>query len=185
VTTKEAAPGGLELLREFVNTRNVELETDTLDSTATLTRWLNDRNLLESDAKAASEADLRRARELREALRSLLLEHTGGAPNPSAYATLTATGARGRYALGFTADHAAELEPTAKGVDGALARLLGVVYEAQRNGSWERLKACRDATCEFAFYDKSKNRSATWCSMDVCGNRNKVRLFRTRARGEV
>jgi predicted RNA-binding Zn ribbon-like protein len=185
VTTKEAAPGGLEVIRQFVNTRNIELDTDALDSAATLTRWLGDHDLLEGDSRGASEADFRRARDLREALRTLLLENTGAPANPSAYEALSTAGSRGRYALGFGADRVAELQPTAKGVDGALARLVGFVYEAQRDGVWDRLKACRDATCEFAFYDKSKNRSATWCSMDVCGNRNKVRLFRTRACGEA
>jgi predicted RNA-binding Zn ribbon-like protein len=56
------------------------------------------------------------------------------------------------------------------------------VHEARGDGTWERLKACREPSCVWAFYDYSKNRSAAWCSMEVCGNRNKVRLFRTRSR---
>ena len=44
-----------------------------------------------------------------------------------------------------------------------------------RDGTFARLKACREHTCEWAFYDHSRNRSATWCSMEVCGNRAKAR----------
>ena len=43
-----------------------------------------------------------------------------------------------------------------------------------------RLSACRDEHCRVAFYDKSRNRSRAWCSMEVCGNREKARSFRAR-----
>jgi predicted RNA-binding Zn ribbon-like protein len=42
------------------------------------------------------------------------------------------------------------------------------------------MKACADDECEWAFYDSSKNRSRTWCSMEVCGNRAKTRAYRAR-----
>jgi len=35
---------------------------------------------------------------------------------------------------------------------------------------------------EQAFYDASRNCSAVWCDMRVCGNRAKVRGFRERTR---
>jgi predicted RNA-binding Zn ribbon-like protein len=47
-------------------------------------------------------------------------------------------------------------------------------------GTWSRLKACLADTCQWAFYDQSKNRSAHWCSMAVCGNRAKARAYRNR-----
>jgi predicted RNA-binding Zn ribbon-like protein len=42
------------------------------------------------------------------------------------------------------------------------------------------MKACRQ--CEYAFYDRSKNRSATWCAMSICGNRTKNRAYYRRRR---
>jgi len=36
--------------------------------------------------------------------------------------------------------------------------------------------------CQWAFYDRSKNRSGRWCSMRTCGNRTKTRAYRTRRR---
>ena len=44
---------------------------------------------------------------------------------------------------------------------------------------WERLKACPQ--CGWSFYDYSRNRSATWCSMSLCGNRLKTRAYRRRS----
>jgi predicted RNA-binding Zn ribbon-like protein len=69
------------------------------------------------------------------------------------------------------------------GIDGAIGRLLAIVERAQCDGTWERLKGCPDSDCQWAFYDWSKNRSATWCSMETCGNRNKARTYRERHRG--
>ena len=55
-------------------------------------------------------------------------------------------------------------------------------FEAIASGTWSRLKCCRNHACRWAFYDDSKNRSATWCSMQICGNRAKTRTYRTSKR---
>jgi predicted RNA-binding Zn ribbon-like protein len=72
--------------------------------------------------------------------------------------------------------------PDEADVPGALSRILAVVYTAMADESWHRLKACRLDDCQWAFYDQSKNRSRTWCSMKVCGNRAKARAYRERQR---
>ena len=77
--------------------------------------------------------------------------------------------ARARLRLRVGADASARLEAEGRGVDAALGRLLVIVYRAMENDSWRRLKACRSDTCQWAFYDHSKNRSGHWCSMEVCG----------------
>src|SRR5256885_5523159 len=46
---------------------------------------------------------------------------------------------------------------------------------AMTDGTWARLKACRNDQCQKAFYDTSKNRSGAWCSMAGCGSRLKDR----------
>jgi predicted RNA-binding Zn ribbon-like protein len=47
-----------------------------------------------------------------------------------------------------------------------------------------RVRQCADDECGWFFLDTSRNRTRRWCSMKVCGNRNKVRRFyeRTAAR---
>jgi predicted RNA-binding Zn ribbon-like protein len=62
--------------------------------------------------------------------------------------------------------------------------VLAAMVIAEREGSWHRLKICREDTCQWVFFDRSKNQSKTWCSMRVCGNRNKTRSYRSRQRSE-
>ena len=77
-----------------------------------------------------------------------------------------------------------DLVPDESGVTGALSRMLAVAYTAMADDTWQRLKACRYDSCHWAFYDHSKNRSRSWCSMKVCGNRAKARAYRERRRGD-
>jgi predicted RNA-binding Zn ribbon-like protein len=72
------------------------------------------------------------------------------------------------------------LEPPQRDADGALADLVGIVYTAMADGTWPRLKACRRDVCQWLFYDRSRNRSAVWCQMAVCGNRTKTKAYRAR-----
>jgi predicted RNA-binding Zn ribbon-like protein len=58
------------------------------------------------------------------------------------------------------------------------------VTTAAADGSWQRLKACADEECRWAFYDHSRNRSGRWCSMATCGNQQKARTYRERARAD-
>jgi predicted RNA-binding Zn ribbon-like protein len=60
----------------------------------------------------------------------------------------------------------------------ALDRVVAIALGAMVDGSWARLKACRN--CRWTFYDRSPNRSGTWCSMQLCGNRKKTRAYRKR-----
>ena len=72
------------------------------------------------------------------------------------------------------------LEPASGGVVGALGQILAWSHAGMEDGSWQRLKACADEGCRFAFYDHSKNHSGRWCDMSTCGNRAKVTAFRVR-----
>ena len=127
---------------------------------------------------------MRRAVELREALRAHLRAHHGEPLEPGAAEVLDAAARRARLTVRFRSLDETALEPRAEGVDGALGRLLALVAAAIEEGTWRRLKVCPADDCQWAFYDESRNRSATWCDMKVCGNRAKVRGFRERTRGE-
>ncbi|NJP77205.1 CGNR zinc finger domain-containing protein [Streptomyces telluris] len=49
--------------------------------------------------------------------------------------------------------------------------LLSRVHDAQRDGTWERLKICRSDACAWVFYDHSRNHSAVWCATGVSQGR--------------
>lgn len=180
MSKQRTAPGELEHVRRFVNTHQVGHGTDLLSDTAGMAEWFATEGLAPADLRV-NRADLARAIELREALREVLLSHNGGGTAPAeASRTLDATARRARLRLRFEDDGTASLMPDSAGVDGALGRLLAIVHDAIAQGTWTRLKACRDHTCAWAFYDHTKNRSGTWCSMERCGNRAKARTHRER-----
>ena len=173
------APGELELVRSFVNTWDAEDDTDAIASPDALRGWLVDNGLLDGGAKVTAN-DQRRAAGVREALRATLRAHHGHDEEEWADDALCDASERAKLQVLFDKDGASRLVPTATGVDGALGRLLTIVHEADREGHWIRLKVCPADDCQWAFYDRSRNRSATWCDMKVCGNRHKVREYRER-----
>jgi predicted RNA-binding Zn ribbon-like protein len=71
--------------------------------------------------------------------------------------------------------------PPVAGVPGFLGEVLAAVALAAHDGSWRRLKICPAGDCRVVYYDLSRNASRRWCSMEVCGNRNKTRAYRQRS----
>jgi predicted RNA-binding Zn ribbon-like protein len=61
-----------------------------------------------------------------------------------------------------------------------VAAIVAAIARASAEGTWDRVKICPGDGCLFAFYDESRNHSRTWCSMAVCGNRTKTKVYRTR-----
>jgi len=178
---RASAPGELGLVEAFVNTLSIENRTDELDSASSLRSWLVEHGLI-APGDAIEEEDLKTAREVREALRALLIANNSGPHDESAAAVLEATSERAQMRLRFDEESVARLEPGAPGTRAALGRLIAIVFEAMREGSWWRLKACRNEGCRWAFYDASKNRRGTWCSMATCGNRAKTLAYYRRHR---
>jgi predicted RNA-binding Zn ribbon-like protein len=172
---------GTELIRDFVNTNDILEQGEALGSPRALRAWLAEHGLTRDEASATA-ADLGRAIELREALRQLLLANTGlEIDTVGAFAVLDRAARRARIELCFE-ECAGQLHPAAGGITAALGRIVIGVHGAMSEGSWGRLKACRASDCEWAFIDSAKNHSRAWCSMRVCGNREKARLFRERHR---
>jgi predicted RNA-binding Zn ribbon-like protein len=181
----EVTPSGAKLIEDFVNTLELdEPDGEHLGDPGSLRDWLSRRELLPSGAPVG-EADLARAHRVRAALRSLLLANNGAPLDPESVVTLNAAADESHLRVVFSPHGHADLVPEQADVPGALARILAVTYTAMADGSWERLKACRLDDCQWAFYDHSKNRSRTWCSMKVCGNRAKARAYRERQRGDA
>lgn len=47
----------------------------------------------------------------------------------------------------------------------------------------QRLKRCDNPACSMVFYDRGKNNTRRWCTMSICGNRDKVARYRARLAG--
>jgi predicted RNA-binding Zn ribbon-like protein len=173
------APGELELVRQFVNTLDVEEGTDELDGPDSLLGWLSGMGLLD-DEGIADEEDLKRALALREGIRSLLLANNGEMIEPADLRELDRVAGSVCLRVRFDEDAVATLGPASSGISAALGHILAAVVRATDEGIWGRLKVCTNDACQWAFYDRSRNRSGKWCTMEVCGNRMKARAFRQR-----
>jgi len=174
------APGRLALVQMLVNTVDREHGPDLFADVGGLTDWLAARGLLEPGITPVS-GDLDHARELREALRSLMHANNGAPEDPAARAALDAAAAAAELRPTFPVE-GPELVPGRGGIEGALGRVVAATFAAMLDGSWARLKACPRDVCGWAFYDRSSNASATWCSMAVCGGRVKAGTYYRRRR---
>ncbi len=177
--TSKPAPDPLALVQQFVNSVDLDHGEEELATPEHLRDWLGERGLLSADERV-SEGDLRRAIDVREGLRALLLANNGEELDEAAVERLERAASRAGVRVTFTPGGRPELVPDAVGVDGAIGRLMAILAEAKVDGSWDRLKACRRESCYWAFYDRSKNRSGRWCAMASCGNVEKARSYRER-----
>jgi predicted RNA-binding Zn ribbon-like protein len=168
----------MRLVQAFVNTVDIENGIEELVDAAALNDVLVRIGALSRGAAALDDADLQRALELREALRRLLLVNAGGEVDAEALAVLERASAAAQLSIRFERGATPTLLPQAGGLDGAIGRILAVVFTAMADGSWARLKACPRDVCGWIFYDRSRNLSSRWCSMSVCGNRTKIKRYR-------
>lgn len=174
-------PEALRLLEAFVNTADLEEDTDELGTPEALAAWLVERRLLDGSDEIG-EAGLTRMLSLREALRAVLLSHAGEPEDGGALGVLDAEAARAPLRMRLDGAGLVTLGPACGGVDGAVATLLAAIVHATGDGTWARLKACRKHSCRWAYYDHSRNGSRSWCTMSTCGNRTKARRYRERQR---
>lgn len=173
------APAPLDRIQALVNTIDREIDQDRLAAPADAEPWLRAQGYLDSAAEL-TDADLTTVREVREGLRALLVHNSGGPPpGPDALRVLSTEVAL-HPVIGE--DGGVALTASGNGVRAKLGELLVIVRDAQRDGSWSRLKACGNEACQWAFYDRSRNRGGSWCTMATCGNRFKNRDFRARHR---
>lgn len=63
------------------------------------------------------------------------------------------------------------------GLDWLLAAVARSAAELVAEGAGARLRLCANPRCGLFFYDNSRTHRRRWCSMAVCGNRNKVAAF--------
>ncbi|MCP9490509.1 MAG: CGNR zinc finger domain-containing protein [Solirubrobacteraceae bacterium MAG38_C4-C5] len=176
---KKPAPPPLALVQDYVNTTKLLYRQERLASPDLLRRWLSARRLLERD-HALTVDDLRDAVDLRESLRGLMLANTTGRPNAQAVEVFNRIVGDAGLRAHLGPDARPAIEPCTSGARGGFGMIASTVLLAMIDGSWQRLKACANADCQWSFYDRSPSGSGTWCEMAVCGSRAKMRAYRQR-----
>ncbi|WP_348787796.1 CGNR zinc finger domain-containing protein [Leifsonia sp. NPDC080035] len=147
---------GADFLVAFLNTLDVEDGTDRLADDAGFAAWAGEHGVQPGD----------RAETLgvREALRAIVDGEEASLP------PVGLTTSCGEHAVELRARTAAEA-----------AVASSVVLSIQ--GKLRRVKLCGGEDCRWAFYDESRNGSRQWCSMEICGNRQKARTYRAKREG--
>jgi predicted RNA-binding Zn ribbon-like protein len=173
------APEPLDLVQDFVNTEIPDWNRDDIGTPETLAEWLQARGLTRPSDDVDGDTFVA-ARALRAALRELALANTLGEPlAPDRLAAIDAAFGAFPLVVRVGSDRPG-VAPAGSGARRGLGAIVAVVAAARAAGTWERLKACRQETCGWLFYDVSRNRSSSWCSMQVCGGREKSRAYRRR-----
>ena len=178
------APEPLNLVQDFVNTEVPDWNRDDIATPEALAAWLRERGLIRADDVVDGEVFVA-ARALRAALRELALANTLGEP-PGADRREELDAALGAFPLVVRSGlDGPGVAPAGSGATRGLAAIVATVAAARAAGTWDRLKACRQETCGWLFYDVSRNRSSSWCSMQICGGREKSRAYRRRRAGRA
>ncbi len=185
---RQQAPGELALIQAFVNSHyDIEVKGggELLASPAMLRDWLAARGLIDRRERLNGR-DVDRAVAVREGMRALAFANNGEALDPGAIDAMRRASVGARTEIRLEPDAPRFVADSTGGIDAALGSLLAITARAMIDGSWARFKACPGRDCGWAFYDRSRNQSSHWCSMKVCGDREKARVYyRRRTRDET
>ena len=179
----KVAPEPLIAVQGLANTIASEPEEERLLDPGSARRWMIESGLATRSVEVG-EPELAGLVEAREVLRDLIEVNLTGKRPRDLDARLGALARSHPVELAPTSggDLDLDLEPAAT-VDELISQMLGIVYRAQAESKWERLKICASDECRWAFYDRSKNRGGTWCQMETCGNLINNRAYRSRRAG--
>src|SRR5829696_8663323 len=114
----KTAPEPLYLVQRFVNSVDLESGEDELGTPDALHDWFAERGLIDAD-EPVSAADLRRAIDVREGLRAVLLQNNGLPLDEERVERLDRAVGRAAVRVRFAPGRDPELVTDAKGVDGA------------------------------------------------------------------
>lgn len=171
------------LLLQFVNTRaDGAGRVEQFGSAAAFGDWARRHGLLDDDT-VVLDSDVAAARELRDALVTVLLAHANDphvddARLQGAEHYLHQTGARYPLRAVVTAD-TTRLVPAGIGIPGALAAILAAVAHTAQDDQWSRVKACCNPPCHQGFIDRTRNQAGRYCSPG-CGSQVSMRALRQR-----
>ena len=174
------------LVLGFANTHDhLGRVPDKLNDSAGLREWLAGRHPAAGvdDAVDVTPADVIEAREIRDALVTILVAHgdaDGASDDDLAGAEQALRRAARRYPLEASITRTgARLATAQPGLAGVLGAVLAAVVELSQSGAWDRVKACRN--CHHGFVDQSRNWSANFCSTQ-CKSQAGMRAYRSRQR---
>jgi predicted RNA-binding Zn ribbon-like protein len=132
----------------------------------------------------AARAAMRRAIKLREALYHVFARRVAGKPPAADDLAIVNTFVAGTFsAARLTADGnrlVLDTGSAAAVLEQPLAPVVRAAVDLLTSEQAALVGSCADDTCGWVFLDTTRNRTRRWCDMKECGNRAKVRRFRSR-----
>jgi predicted RNA-binding Zn ribbon-like protein len=185
-----AAPDGLALVQELINTHATERAgADLLADQAGAEQWLRAAagqwahvRGLEPPELSVSGADLDALRELRAVVQEMLAIPSGERPAGPLSAADPATW-RAQAQLVADPQGRVAIVPAGTGSDWVASAVWSEILLAELSGAWQRVKLCREPGCRTAFYDASRNASGAWHNVRSCGNIANLHASRARKKG--
>jgi predicted RNA-binding Zn ribbon-like protein len=176
---RRPAPGRLAVLQAFINSRwdlSSPSKGETFATPGHLENWLRARGLI-GRRPCLTDRDVGRAIAVREGLRALAFANGGRRLDDAAIGEMRRASERASARILVEPDGPRIAVDEDAGIDAAIGAVLAITAHAMADESWPRMKACPGRDCGWTFYDYSRNQSARWCSMKVCGAREKARAY--------
>jgi predicted RNA-binding Zn ribbon-like protein len=166
----------------FVNTRATAIAEEQWIGPTEFAGWLSEHVGTPADL-AVTAADLAAAKELRDALVTIMLDHAGHGVSADELAEAENRVAKIGAAHPLTTSptvHGVKLVPLQSGVAGVLGGVLAAATTVILEGHWDRMRACGNPQCRTAFYDRTRNSSGAYWPSNTCGSKMAMRSYRKR-----
>jgi predicted RNA-binding Zn ribbon-like protein len=182
---------------DFINTQLVikDTPTDLLETFDDLVAWVVESDVMrKQQAEAVSKqlsgneqaGILEQAKALRATLRAMARQMAAGNGVPKA--AVSAINALLQSCRGYREvvregqNFKQHFIPSSNGKDEVLASLAMMGSDLLTSADVTLIKKCKSPACVLYFYDTTKNHARNWCSMQLCGNRDKVAAYFKRQR---
>jgi predicted RNA-binding Zn ribbon-like protein len=176
---------------DFLNTRmrvNGKI-VDVLQRDEDVLHWLKQAGLAAPKVRphAARMSLLASARTLRENIRSLVEKRKAGQRGDPSLLNRFLSGAQGHARLVWDKPRSLRIEKVRRqdSAEAILAPVAEAAADLLATADFKLVKRCEDGTCVLWFSDQSKSHHRRWCSMEICGNRQKVAAYRRRLRNRA
>jgi predicted RNA-binding Zn ribbon-like protein len=176
---------------DFLNTRmrvNGKI-VDLLGRDQDVLHWLTQAGL--PAPKVVSHATrtsiLTYARTLRENIRVLVARRKAGRRADPSVLNRFLAGAQSHPRLVWTKPRSPRLEKVGRNdtAEAILAPVAEAAADLLATADFKLVRRCEGDTCVLWFSDQTKSHHRRWCSMGICGNRQKVAAYRRRHRNRA
>lgn len=155
------------------------LRIERLRSTTDLQRWFSQAGF-GPGPWPCTRGELQEATALREAIYEAATGDPGSAVVARAATTINSCAAKSPLIPQLAKDGSASFVAPGDPIAGAFSTIARDAIELLSSPLRSRLRECEGGDCSLLFLDVSRPGNRRWCSMEVCGNRDKANSLRAK-----